>query len=458
MNTWNYQRQIPVENSYDLVVAGGGPSGVAAAIAAARGGVKTLLVEASGALGGMSTSGLVSLWYSLSDGQRLLPQGLFLEILTALHAAGGTCPDLDLAALPTTFNAGVGFSGEVLKRVLDQMVQAAGVDLLLCTRVIDVDCDTSRRRIHGVVIQNVEGLRYVPAKTFVDGSGDAVLAALSGAPYREAGRDTPNIMPPTLCGLVGNVDWKTFYSAPQQELIEKGVTEGVFSQPDRHVPGLFRSRSNYGIQNAGHLFKTNALKVRSLTAGYQKGRQLAAEYVAFYRKFVPGCENIELMTTASLMGVRESRRIIGEYELNYADFRARRHFDDQIGVYKKAVDIHVYDLTEAEYQRYHAEYTKDDRCKPGESYGLPYGILVPRGWENLWVSGRCVSADIKVHGAIREHPACYILGQAAGLAAVQCIRTGQVAHDLDVGQLITTLRQCGAYLPQTSLPTRMTRS
>jgi hypothetical protein len=187
------------------------------------------------------------------------------------------------------------------------------------------------------------------------------------------------------------------------------------------------------------------------------GRELADEYVRFFRKYLPGCEQMEFVATASLLGVRESRRIVGEYELNYADFTARRSFPDQICAYNKSVDIHVHDCSDEEWERYTTEYITRDRTAAGEYYGLPYGILVPRGWTNLWVAGRCNSSDIKVHGAIRDQPACFMMGQAAGTAAVQAMKTGQPACDLDTEMLITSLREAGAYLPQKSISCKMTR-
>ena len=313
-------------------------------------------------------------------------------------------------------------------------------------------------RIAGVIIQHVEGIRYVPAKTFIDATGDALLADRCGVPYREAGRDTPNIMPPTLCAVNSNIDWSKFDYGMQQKAIDRGVAAGEFSQPDKHVPGLFRSQESYGIQNAGHIFRMNAVKIKSLTEGYIKGRKLAAEYSNFFKKNLSGCENLELVNTGTLMGVRESRSVDGEYQLNYDDFKARRQFDDQIGVYSKGVDIHVYDLTPEEYKRYYDSYVKRDRLKVGETYGLPYGILVPRGWQNLWATGRTVSADVEVQGAIRDQPACYMLGEAAGCAAVQSIKTGQPACDLDTVELVRTLRSRGGYLPQASEPEKMTRN
>jgi hypothetical protein len=166
---------------------------------------------------------------------------------------------------------------------------------------------------------------------------------------------------------------------------------------------------------------------------------------------------MEFVTTGSLLGVRESRRIVGEYEINYDDFTQRRSFPDQIAVYNKTVDIHVHDCSDEEWERYTKEFQTMDRLKAGEYYGLPYGILVPRGWENLWAAGRCNSSDVKVHGAIRDQPACFMMGQAAGTAAVQAIKTGEPACDLDTAKLVTTLRANGAYLPQAELSRRMTR-
>jgi len=158
-----------------------------------------------------------------------------------------------------------------------------------------------------------------------------------------------------------------------------------------------------------------------------------------------------------LMGVRESRRIVGEYELNFADFMARREFPDQIGVFNKAVDIHPYDATAEEYERFVKEFRKEAKPLPGERFGLPYGILVPKGWSNLWVAGRCNSSDVKVHGSIRVMPAAALMGQAAGTAAVQSIRTGQPACDLDTETLVETLRANKAYLPQKTVTKSMTR-
>ena len=233
---------------------------------------------------------------------------------------------------------------------------------------------------------------------------------------------------------------------------------GFFTQPDKHLPGFFRVGQKVGSLNAGHLFNLNSLRCKDLTNGIMLGRRLAQEYMAFYRKYVPGCENLEHVTTAALIGVRESRRIVGEYEMVVGDLTSKRQFPDQIAVFAKAIDIHPYDTSKAEYDRYYEEFHKYGRLKVGEFFGIPYGVLVPKGWKNLWVAGRCVSTDVKVQGSIRVQPAASMMGQAAGTAAVQSIRTGRSAAEIDTEDLVGTLRKAGAYLPQAATSKTLTRA
>ena len=456
-SSYQLMRRIPAEKGAELVVAGGGPAGVSAAICAARLGAKVVLLEATGSLGGMGTNGMVSNWYSMGDDGNKIVGGLILELVQTLCRDGLASPNAAEAYRQGQFVSSIGFNPESVKLLLDRLCAQAGVEVRFFTKVIDVEVDPQARRVNGVVTHSIEGYRYIRAQTFVDGTGDAVLADLCGAAVRAAGRDTPRIMPPTLCAQIAGLDTKRWERKKQQAMVEQAIADKFFTQPDRHVPGLFPGGENTVTMNAGHLFNTNALETRSLTDAMILGRRLVQEYASFYRKYMPGCESIQVMATGSLLGVRESRRIVGEYELNYADFTARRHFQDQIAIYKKSVDIHVYDLSDEDYKRYLAEFTVKDVLKKGESYGIPYGILVPKGWTNLWVAGRCVSADLKVHGAIRDQPACSMMGQAAGTAAIQAIRTGQPANDLDTRQLIDTLRQAGARLPQRETSRTMTR-
>ena len=157
------------------------------------------------------------------------------------------------------------------------------------------------------------------------------------------------------------------------------------------------------------------------------------------------------------MGIRDSRRIVGEFELNIDDFRGKRQFPDQVAVYNRPTDVHPTDTTKEEYERFLKDFHGKDNLGRGEFVGIPYSILVPRGSENLWVAGRCHSSDTKVHGSIRAQSAAYMMGQAVGTAAAQSLATGQPASDLDTEALVMTLRASGAYLPQEHLSRSMTR-
>ncbi len=455
-NVYELTRAIPVEGPYDMIVVGGGPAGSVAAIAAARAGKRVLLVEATGCLGGMGTSALVSAWSNLNNSVHSIIGGIFKEIVETLYAEGGLPPDITPKRW-NTLDRGLGFNAEHYKRLLDRLCVDSGVELRFFTKAIDVDADTAKKHIRGVVLHNIEGYSFVEAKTVIDATGDAVISDMCDVNYRQAGRDTPGIMPPTLCAAMAGIDFSRFDRKAQQEPLERAVAESFFSQPDKHFPGLFRTGLTTAILNAGHLFHTDATSTESMTKAMIKGRQLAQEYLEFCRAYLDGCENIEFVTTAALLGVRESRRIVGEYTLDYDDYKARRHFTDQIAIYCKQVDIHPYDLSEEEYQRYYAEFNEDDKLAPGEYYGIPYGTLVPIGWHNLWVAGRCSSSDIKVNGAIRDQPGCAMMGEAAGTAAVQHLQTGQSAYALDTRQLVETLRDNGGNLPQDDLSKTMTR-
>ena len=463
MATYQLKREIPVEEGYDLLVAGGGPAGCAAAICAAREGARVLLVEALGCLGGTGTSGLVTEFDPMANGETMLVGGFMREVIETLHRRGYVPTLLDPRRWREEFHKWSPFDAEGLKLLLDELAVAAGVEVRFFTRVIDAQVSANPARVEGVVLSNIEGYRYVKAKTYIDATGDAVLSFLCGAQCYEAGRDTPDIMPPTLCALLSGVPWDRMerddvHPAGQQKRIEQAVEEGFFSQEDRHVPGLFINMGQLANMNAGHVFRMDALRCRSLTEGMMRGRRLVNEYVKFFKAYYPQLSDVQLVATAAIMGIRESRRVQGEYMLCYEDYRARRKFPDQIAIFAKAVDIHVYDCTPEQYDRYYQEFNAIDRYKPGEYYGIPYGVLVPRGFANLWVAGRCVSADVKVQGSLRVQPAASMMGQAAGLAALQVAAAGGTAQTVDTARLVLDLRKQGANLPQRDLVTAMTRS
>lgn len=445
------RRDLHVDRNCDVLIAGGGPAGCSAALAAARLGADVVLLEATGALGGMGTSGLVCAFDPMADGERNLVGGIMREIVETLYERGQLPPQVTPDFWRVDYHRWTPFRVEALKALLDELVVEAGIEVRLFTNVIDAEVDD--RRVRGVVTHNIEGMRFTPARTFIDCTGDAVLTALCGAEYRT----NPEFMPGTLCSLHSGIDWSRMRRG-EEALVRDAIADGHFTQPDRHLPGLSRVGNDLGYLNGGHLFGKDPLTCKGRTEGMMLGRKLVQEYADFYRKYVPGCENLELVITAALMGIRESRRIVGEYELTFDDYVARRQFPDQIGIFNKFVDRHPRDCSDEEWQRLQEEIHHSGRLGRGECFGLPYGILVPRGWRNLWVAGRCNSSDIKVHGSIRVMPAAAMMGQAAGTAAYQSIRTGREAAEIDTRQLVETLREQHAVLPQEELSDSMTRS
>jgi len=443
-------RNIPVEDGWDLIVAGGGHAGTAAAVCAARLGAKVLLLEAMGCLGGMATSAYVGAFGPMADGERQLVRGFMDEVINAMYERKYLEASIKPEKWQKNYHVWNSYNPEGLKLVFDKFIEDAGVDVRFFTKVIDVVLG-SDKHLEGLVITNVEGYKLVKAKAFIDATGDAVVASFAGAECREAYRDTKISMPASVTSLWANCDWESFYKQYPggkglQELLEQKVDEGFFSQWDKHFPGMRKIGKSTGYLNAGHVFKVNGLNCKDISKGMMHGRKIILEFEQFFKKFVPGFENMEIASSASVLGQRETRNIIGEAILTKEDFLAKRHFPDEIGVYNRFMDVHVYDTTPEEYARF-VDYQKNYHLGPGNSLGLPYGILVPKGFDNLWVAGRCVSSDNQVLGTIRAQPCCSLLGQAAGTAAAQSLKTDQPAHSLDTDTLRKTLKANNVYLP-----------
>jgi len=457
--TFRLVRDVPIESGFDLLVAGGGPAGIAAAVSAARAGAKVLLVEATGCLGGMGTSGLVCSFDPMGNGEQNLVRGIMLEVVTEMGRRGFV-PYKNLAEQMAAFHHWTHFNPEGYKTVLDAFVQQAGVEVRFFTKLIDADADRAARIVRSVVVHDIEGYHCLSARMFVDATGDAELAHLAGAECRRAGQDTPRIMPPTLTSIYAGMHVGAFgHGGIGAAVYAQGVKEGAFSQPDYYLQGLCRQSEEMGYLNAMHIFNADPLKAADRTRAMIEGRRRTQEIVAYFRKHLKGCETLEVAATGALLGVRESRRIVGEYELTGQDLKDRREFPDTIGVYCKFVDIHQYDPPQPGVAvTGEAGKTMTVQPKRGERFSIPYGTLVPRGWKNLWAAGRCLSADVVAHGSARCQPYCSMMGQAAGTAVAQCLRTGQTACELDTAKLIETLRQQGVYLPQSELRKTMTRA
>ena len=277
MTSYSFQRDLPTDSGYDIIVAGGGPAGAAAAISAARLGARVLLAEATGCLGGMGTSGMVAAFDPMANGERNLVGGIMLEILETLYERKELPPQVTPDYWHRYFQTWTPFNPESLKRLLDELVLDAGVEVRFFTRVVEAEIED--KTVKGVVLSQVDGLRYVEARSFIDATGDAVLSDLCGVPCREAGRDSPHIMPATLTTLCANVDWDRFAEAfngedlgddpvrpkPHFQFLGKAISDGHFSQPDRHVPGLWQIGQFIGYLNAGHVFGLNSVDQKSLS-------------------------------------------------------------------------------------------------------------------------------------------------------------------------------------------------
>ncbi len=445
MNTLDFKRRIPVKYTPDLCVVGAGPAGVAAAVSAARTGARTLLLEAQSFPGGMSTAALVPIFMPFTDGHHFLAGGIGETIYRRLRQCCIDRYDFDChEAIPA----------ELLKLVYDQMIEEAGVQVLYRTEWIG--CETHDGTITAAVFTSPGGLFAVEAPFFIDCTGDARLAFEAGAAV-ELGDDDGKLMPATLCSLWCGVDWQAFEESDARshadpkllELIHLAYSRGELSREDLHHTGIFRTTPETGAGNISHVFQVDPTDVESLTAGLIEARRTVVEYERFYRKYIAGFQSAEVASTGALLGIRESRRVAGEYQLNLEDYCNRASFFDEIGRYNFPVDIHPSDTGKETLEKHRRMFDRGS-CGPGESYGIPYRSLLPKNTTNLLVAGRCISTDRSVMASIRVIPGCYITGMAAGTAAALCVKAKCTLRELKPITLRAKLREHGAYLPEQS--------
>ncbi|MDR0406318.1 MAG: FAD-dependent oxidoreductase [Clostridiales bacterium] len=430
-----FQRKLQVNQEYDVLVAGGGPSGCAAAIAAARDGAKTLLIEGTGALGGMATLGGVPAWCPFSDKEKVIYKGLAEKIFRL------TCADAKHIA--STDTDWVPIVPETLKRVLDALVTEAGADLLFGTHLSAVE--SADGNVDYVVLTNKDGLTAYKAKVYIDCTGDGDLAARAGAAFVNGDEENGDMQMATLCFTVANVDMYNFiygesiYGGNQNSPIRAMLSSGRYPHvTDAHMCASLLGPGVVGF-NAGHVQGLDGTDALSLTKGYIAGRKEARDIVDGLREFAPeSFGNAFLTATASLMGVRETRRIIGDYVLTAEDYAARRSFPDEIGRCCYFIDMHSKGGS--------GENDKYPEYGAGESYGIPYRVLTPKGFGNLLTAGRAVSCDRRVLGSIRVMPPAMVTGEAAGAAAALAVQSANIdVHTVDTSVLRENLRKHGAY-------------
>ena len=438
MKKITYGKQIPVKYEVDLCVAGGGPAGLAAAIVAARHGLRVYLAESHGFFGGAATASMVPAFMPFSNGGEFLTGGIGREIFDRCIEQGFWHNGSDSSV--------VGIILEPFKKMMDDMVQAEkNIQFSFFTSLIDVLSEGGK--VKQCVFSSKSGVFAVEAKLYVDGTGDGDLCAWAGAKYELGGTDEP-LMPSTLCSLWSEVDWdnKKFVDS---ERLEDAIKDGVFTQVDRHLPGMFRTgQRNIGGGNISHSFAIDATDETSLTEGMLVGRKVLPEYQKYYNEYLKrGYETSQIVATAPYLGVRESRRIMGDYVLTGDDFLNRARFDDEIGVYSYPIDIHPTNASPERMEKFRQEHGVQ-RYSKGEFYGIPYRVLLPLGLENVYVAGRCASFDRKMQSSIRVMPGCYIMGQAAGLGAYLAIKHNTSPRNVNISELRKLLKDMGAYLPE----------
>lgn len=443
---YQFTRDISLNENYDVIVCGGGPAGCTAAIAAAREGAKTLLLESSAMLGGMATLGMVNNWGPIHDGIRNLHQGLAGEIIVELRSAMPNMPDTKWDRLS--------IDSEKLKLIMDRRVTESGADVLFHSFVAGVEMKDDRN-IDVILVANKEGLTAYRAKVFIDCTGDADLYAWAGKEYH-MGDEEGNVQAVTMCFMVANIDEEKFkvmddpyydgVGLKKHALLHKIMADGKYDIPDDHI--VYRQMSD-GVYtfNAGHVYGIDATDPASFTKGCIEGRKRAWAIKNAYTEYADAYKDSFMAQTAPCVGLRESRRIIGDYTFVLEDYLNRQTFPDEISRGRYAIDVHeerpdiVRDTTKI-FERY----------GKGESYGVPYRILCPRDLDNVLVAGRTVSCDRLSNGSLRVMPCCMNMGEAAGIAAKLAGDMDQVnIHKVDTQVLRKRLMEEGAYLPK--LPT-----
>lgn len=442
----NLSLNIPLDDSYDVIVVGGGPAGCTAATAAARAGAKTLLIESSGCLGGSGTSALVPAWCPFSDKEKMVYRGLAEKVFTLAKQG--------MAHVKAEAMDWVPIDAERLKRVYDDLVLGAGAGVLFHTMLSAVETDASGW-VDTIVTTNKAGLRAWKAAVYVDCTGDADLTAWAGGAFHKGDASGQRLMPATHCFTLSNVDEELYRTGPMLSAgnpnspIFAILNSGKYPLiPDAHCCNNLVGPGAVGF-NAGHLFDVDNTDPKSVSDALVLGRKMAAQFRDALAEHHPAFAKAFLVATGAQVGIRETRRIIGDYTLTLEDYMQRRSFPDEICRNSYFIDVHWAKDEIAKDPDQHAKWDQSNiRYNPGESHGIPYRCLLPKALKNVLVAGRSISAEQVVQGSIRVMPVCLAMGEAAGMAAAMAAnRSGSNVHNVDPQALRQQLRDAGAYLP-----------
>ena len=450
-------REIEVCADVDVLVCGGGPGGLPAAIAAARHGARTLLVERYGFLGGLATAGLVApiLGHTASRGTAPIVEGILKETTERLHALGGA-PSWESACQEW----GIRFEAEAFKRVADQMVQESGANLMLHTMVTDTIVRDSQ--IAAVIIESKSGRQAVTAKVVIDATGDADVAFRAGAQTVQGRAFDGRVQSMGSFMHIGGIASLTDeQKAEAKDLVQLAVADGRLHFYGWGFTGMNTMHEDHFSPNMTR-WAGDPTDVRDLTRAEIDIRRNAWELLSFLKQ-LPGFEDAYLRLTSPQVGPRESRQVMGGYLLTAEDIHQGQKFEDGIARGSWWIDIHCpfghtypVHLCVTECPRrdrcpfWAAEHdqtmlSKEELYPPDDDwYDIPYRCLTAQGIDNLLVSGRCISASHQAMAGARVMGTCMAIGQAAGTAAALAARAEALTADVDIEELRDALQADGA--------------
>lgn len=440
---------IQKEFDYDVAVCGGGVSGFAAAVASARSGAKTVLIESGGYLGGTATKGMVGPFMTCYDakGENRIIKGLFAQLVQRLINENGAvdpseCPGGDShSGYRISGHIGVTpFDIEALKRVMEQMCLEAGVKLLYHTTLIG--CEKCGNNITEIYAATCNSIISVKAKAFIDTTGSATLVHKAGA-QTVRGNDDGIVQTASMFFTISGVDKKALdsYTATHtdmrsrffMDIIEKGQQDGSFPCGTQKLRIFENPDGTWTVNMAQIDEQLNELDAEEVTNAEISQRKQIMQIIEFLRKNIIGLENIKLLASASDIGIRESRRMVGKTVFGLDDIQSSRKFDDRIAVCANSIDIH---------QKKGVSYTAHNN----ENYYIPLSCLISNSVDNLLTAGKSLSADRYAFAAVRVMPPCIAMGEAAGITAAFAAQRGLNASDVPFKDVQSELLKNGAYI------------